>query len=314
MFGIALRSIEWTFIKKPLRRYEPPKPDRDALVERPTSVPSILFDALDLLINVRGVGWSWSSKPFPRESTPPPSIAVILFKLLFKSMVFDASQYVIQYLRPSVNDPKGGSIFDPTLPLVPRAALAAFCCVCGGVGAYAMIESTYHCATLVGRIVFRQPASAWPRLFRRPWLSTSIQEFWSVRWHQLARQAFVVFGARPFGALFGRPGAVMGAFAVSAVLHHVASWGFGGGTEFVTIGGFFLIMGVGAVMEGAFTKATGLRVRGWLGWLWTMAWTILWGTFMLDAWARHGVMASELMPVGPRPGKIVIDAIIALSS
>jgi len=313
IFSTALRSFEWTFIKKPLRRYETPKRDQDALVERPTSFPSILFDALDLLINSRGIGWSWSSRPFPRESTPPPSIAVVLFKMLLKTTVFDASHYAIQYLRPSANNPKGDSIFDPNLPFVPRAALAAFCGVCGGVCAYAMIESTYHFATLVGRIVFRQPASVWPRLFHRPWMSTSIQEFWSFRWHQLARHAFVVFGARPFGALFGRPGAVMGAFGVSAVLHHIALWGFGNGTEFATAGGFFLLMGVGAVMEGAFTRATGLRVRGWMGWLWTMAWTILWGTFMLDGWIRHGVLASELIPVGPRPGKIVVDAIIALS-
>jgi len=314
MLSIALRSFEWTFIKKPLRRYEPPKRGQDALVERPTSLPSILSDAVDLLINVRGIGWSWSSKPFPRDSTPPPSITIVLSKMLLKLTVFDASHYAIQYLRPPVNVPNGGSIFDPSLPFVPRAVLAAFCSVCGGLSTYAMIESTYHCATLVGRIVFRQPASAWPRLFHRPWLSTSLEEFWGVRWHQLGRHLFVVFGARPVGALFGRPGAVMGAFAVSAVIHYIVVWGFGNGSEFVTVGGFFLLMGVGAVMEGAFMRATGLRVRGWFGWLWTMSWTILWGTFMFDASARRGIMASEFILVGPRPGKMVVDAIIALSS
>ena len=266
------------------------------------------------MINVRGVGWSWSSKPFPRDSTPPPSVGTVLFKLLLKLTVFDASHYAIQYLRPPTNDPNGGSIFDPSLPLVTRASLAAFCSVCGGMCAYAAIESAYHCATLVGRIVFRQPASAWPRLFHRPWLSTSLQEFWGVRWHQLGRHVFVVFGARPGGALFGRPGAILGASAVSAVIHQIALWGFGNGSDFVTFGGFFLLMGVGAVMEGAFTRATGWRVRGWIGWLWTMAWTILWGTFMLDASARHGIVACEFIMVGPRPGKMVVDAIIAFSN
>ena len=313
MFDIALRSFEWTFIKKPLRRYETPKHDQNALIERPMSVTNVLLDALDLLTNVRGIGWSWSANPFPRESTPPPSTTAVLFKMFLRLVVFDASHYIIQYICPAVNDPKGGSIFDPSLPLLPRAALAWFCCIWYGVWTHAMIDFSYHCATLVGRIVFRQPASAWPPIFHRPLMSTSLQEFWSVRWHQLGRHVFIVFGARPVGKLFGRPGALMGGFAVSAVLHHVALWGLGNGSDNVTVRGFFLLMGVGTVVEEAFTGVTGLRVRGWFGWLWMMAWMTLWGTFMLDGWARHGMMASEFIPVGPRPGKIVVDAIIALS-
>ncbi|KAH9030382.1 hypothetical protein EDB84DRAFT_211442 [Lactarius hengduanensis] len=39
----------------------------------------------------------------------------------------------------------------------------------------------------------------------RPWLSTSLHEFWSYRWHQLFRHIFVTFGARPGGALLGQP-------------------------------------------------------------------------------------------------------------
>lgn len=313
MFDIALRSFEWTFIKKPLRRYETPKHDQNALIERPISVTNVLLDALDLLTNVRGIGWSWSPNPFPRESIPPPSTTAVLFKMLLRLVVFDASHCIIQYICPAVNDSKGGSIFDPSLPLLPRAALTSFCCIWYGVWTYAMIDSSYHCAILVGRVVFRQPASAWPPIFHRPLMSTSLQEFWSVRWHQLGRHIFIVFGARPVGKLFGRPGALMGGFAVSAVLHHVALWGLGNGSDNVTVRGFFLLMGVGTVVEETFTRATGLRVRGWLGWLWMMAWMTLWGTFMLDGWARHGMMASEFIPVGPRPGKIVVDTIIALS-
>jgi len=143
-------------------------------------------------------------------------------------------------------------------------------------------------------------------------MSTSIQDFWSFRWHQLPRHDFIVFGARPGGALFGRPGAVMGAFTVSAILHHVGLWGVGKGSEFITAGGFFLLMGVGAVMEGAFTRVTGLRVGGRVGWLWTVAWTTLWGTFMVDGWARHGAFAANILPDGFRLGSIIVDAIIAL--
>jgi len=314
VFGIALRTIEWTFIKKPLRRYDPPKRNQDTPIERRGSASTVFLDALDLLGNPRGIGWSWSQNPFPRDSTPPPSIALLLVKILFKLTLFDASRYIVLCVCPGIDNPEGGSIFDPNLALVPRAASAALCGICSGLCSYATMDSVHHIAMLVGRIVYRQPAFMWPRLFHRPWMSTSIQEFWNFRWHQLARHSFVVYGARPGGALFGRPGAVMGAFAVSAILHHVGLWGVGKGTEFITAGGFFLLMGVGVVMEGAFTRATGIRVGGWFGWLWTMVWTILWGTFMVDGWARHGLFATQLLPDGFHPGRVIVDAIIALSN
>ena len=104
----------------------------------------------------------------------------------------------------------------------------------------------------------------------------------------------------------------MGAFALSAVLHHIVLWSVGNGTEFVTAGGFFLLMGVGVIMEGAFTKATGSKVRGWLGWSWMMIWTTLWGTFMIDGWARHGLVATDYFPNGPRPGKPIVDALLGM--
>jgi len=51
----------------------------------------------------------------------------------------------------------------------------------------------------------------------------------------------------------------MSAFAVSAIPHRIGVWGF------TTVGGFFLLIVVGAVMEVAFTKLAGLQVRVWLG-------------------------------------------------
>jgi len=42
---------------------------------------------------------------------------------------------------------------------------------------------------------------------------------------------FVVYGVRPGGALLGKPGARIGAFAVSGVLHDVGLWGLGRGME-----------------------------------------------------------------------------------
>ena len=178
---------------------------------------------------------------------------------------------------------------------------------------FVTVDVAYHTSTLVGRIFFRQSAWQWPPVFDRPWTSTSITDFWGFRWHQLFRHVFVAFGSQPGWALLGRPGALMGAFAVSGVLHDLAVWGLGRGTEFSTVGGFFLLMGVGAALERGFKQVTGRRVGGIWGWAWTMVWTICWGTLMIDAWARRGMVAADLFPYGLRPGKMLIDAIISLS-
>ncbi len=158
MFGITLSTVEWAFIKKPLRRYDPPKRNQDTPIERRLSASTVFLDALDLLGNPRGIGWSWSPNPFPRDSTPPPSITLLLVKTLFKLTLFDASRYIVLSVCPGIDNPKGGSIFDPSLALVPRAALAALCGICGGLCSYTTIDSVHHIATLVGRIVYRQPA------------------------------------------------------------------------------------------------------------------------------------------------------------
>jgi len=70
---------------------------------------------------------------------------------------------------------------------------------------------------------------------------------------------FIIFGARPGEVLFGKSGAIMSAFAVSSIPHHIGVW------RFTTVGRFFLLIVIGAVMEIAFTKLTELQVRGWLG-------------------------------------------------
>jgi Membrane bound O-acyl transferase family len=313
MIVMALRSIEWTFSKRPLRRYDFLK-DQDAWVKRPLSITNVLLDAFDLLCNQRGIGWSWSSNPFSRDSSPPPSIASVWAKMLLKFTAADASIYIMHRACPPVNNPGGGSLFDPNLDILPRTALAALCTMCGTVWTYAFVDVQYHLATLIGRIIFQQQSWQWPRLSHRFWLSTSIQEFWGFRWHQFYRHLFIVFGARPGGAFLGKPGALVGAFTASAILHHLGVWGLGNGTALITTGGFFLLMCLGTLAEGAFKKVTGLQVKGWAGWSWTMLWTLVWGMFMLDGWAQRGVFASDASPDWLRPGKMLVDGIISLFS
>ncbi len=309
---MALRSIEWALARKPFRRYEPFAEGQHTPIERPLTIPNIILDAFDLLSNQRGIRWSWGSKSFLRTRPPPPSIATVILKLVLKLTVYDIAHYIVQRTRPLVDTPAGDTLFDPRLDPVPRAALAAFFTLCGGIVVYTTVDAMYHVATLIGRVLLRQPAADWPALSARPWTATSIADFWSFRWHQFFRHTFVAFGARPGGALFGQSGALFGAFGVSAVLHYVGMWGLGKGTEFGSAGAFFLLMAVGAVLERVWQRTTGTRVRGFWGWAWTMSWTLLWGTFMLDGWARRGMIACDFFMPGQRPGKPIVDGIIAL--
>jgi len=82
----------------------------------------------------------------------------------------------------------------------------------------------YLTSALIGRILLRQPAWRWPLVFERPWISTSLADLWSFRWHQTFRYMFVELGSRPGGAKLasGR----LGAFALSgAALHDFGMWG-----------------------------------------------------------------------------------------
>ena len=102
----------------------------------------------------------------------------------------------------------------------------------------------------------------------------------------------------------------MGAFVISGVVHDLGMCGPGRGTGFSTVGGFFVLMGVGAALEHGFKQVTGRRVGGLWGWVWTMVWTIGWGTLMIDAMTRRGMVAADFFPYGLRPGKAVVDALI----
>ena len=311
MIDVALGSIEWALAKEPLRKYEPPTEGQHASVKRPLSIPNVLLDAFDLMCNKRGIGWSWSRKPFPAPSTRSTSIASTLARILVKFTLWDLCVYTVHHLRPSADDPAGDTIFDPALGVLPRCACAALFTVCCGMAVYSSVDMYYHTASLVGRLVLRQPAWQWPPLSDRPWMATSIADFWGFRWHQLFRHVFVVFGARPGSALLGRPGALLGAFGVSAVVHDLGMWGLGRGTEFRTVGCFFVLMAVGVVLELAFKGITGRRVGGFWGWVWTMVWTIGWGTLMVDAWAKRGMAATDPPPDWLRPGKLLMETIVS---
>ena len=70
----------------------------------------------------------------------------------------------------------------------------------------------------------------------------------------------VIYGTSPSGALLGKSGACISAFAVSGVWHDGGLWELGRGIEFRITPGFFMLMGVGGALELGFERLTGRRV------------------------------------------------------
>src|SRR5579863_3699389 len=304
MLVMTSKSFEWTFTKKPLRKYEL-QDGQDTPIERPLSVANVLLDALDLFFNQRGIGWSWSSRPFLSKSTPPPSIVSILAKMLLIFTVLNTPTYIFDLMGISLDMTGGPSFFGASLPLLPRMLLVLLTAFVNGMYMYMQLALMYHVATLIGRIILRQPASHWPPFFRRPWMATSIRDFWSVRWHQFFRHFFTLAGARPGGRLLGRRGAILGAFAVSGFMHMVGQWSVGGVTEFRNEGAFYLLMAVGMILEGEFERVTGSQVRGWLGWVWTMGWILSWTSYLLKLRLEDGPFPIEIFPDQLWSGKML---------
>jgi len=302
--GLTGRAIEWAFERETHRRHYPPPQNgacdgdgRTASQKEHTATPAhVLLDAAELCANLRGIGWSWTRNRFPVPHCHPLPLHIVLLVTRFTAM--DAVQYILQLLHPSANTPSGDTIFNPSLPLVPRLLLAWFSTILGGFVVYFSIEVMYATAALVGRCLLFHDAWQWPLLFNEPWRATSIVDFWT-RWHQFFRRSFIVLGAAPGTRLCGRVGGVLGAFAVSALLHLPATWALGRNAGIVPVGGFFVMSGVGVLIEAA---ARG-RVRGRA---WVLGWNALWGAFMVDAWARRGIIASEFAPGHMRPGKYLV--------
>jgi hypothetical protein len=223
-------------------------------------------------------------------------------------LLLDALLYLIQSLSPSTfGSPRGGTIFLSSLSPPYRYTYSSFISTLSCFVIYCAIQIGYDLTTLIGILLFQQYPTQWPPIFREPWRSASLSELWAKRWHQVFRQSFISIGGIPFSLLLGRTGGVMGVFLVSGLIHDFGLWGMGKGTEFTSITGFFLMMGVGMIMESIWKNITGQRVGGWFGWTWTMLWAIGWSNMLVDAWLRRGLTGSIFMPEDKRPFKLFVD-------
>jgi len=292
-----MRSLVWATAEEPYRRIDGhlssgsqgshDKADRG-------SISTALWNAWDLLLNVRGVGWNW-----PRGLILPKPVFDIRSRIAFALLsaarcalhvlAFDAAVQVIIIISPEgVSSPTGGSIYDPSLPPVLQLLQ---CLIISGLAMLTVcfaIEWSYQLLATLFVAIFQQNPSQWPPLFDSPWLSTSLSDLWGRRWHQMFRHTLLAIGGRPFNFLFGRLGGVLGVFLVSGLFHDLELRSVGRGGNSLVIVVFFVMSGVGIVLERVWKRVSGRSVRGILGWLWTFSWLALWGVPVVNEWTKAG--------------------------
>jgi hypothetical protein len=311
-----MRAIEWSLRSRPLKRVRPQNSNQtlDDVHETP-DLKTAAWDAVDLLFNLRGIGWEWRNGLYipPRNYAPKSNVAFALNSLIVgikHAVISDITLYAIQSFSPDTfGSAAGGTIFDPSLPPYLRYARSSFISGLACFNVYLAIQAHYEIFCSVGVLVFHQQPSDWPPLFDQPWFSTSLADLWAKRWHQIFRQSFISIGSKPLSVLIGPIGKVFGAFLVSGLLHVLGLWAMGNGTEFWTVGGFFFMMAVGVIGEEIWRKIMGVRAAGFAGWVWAMSWSLGWSNILVDAWLRKGMAGAIFCPSAWRPSTLLAHAI-----
>lgn len=122
-------------------------------------------------------------------------------------------------------------------------------------------------------LIFRACGIAVEKCWYCPIASTSLGEFWGLRWNRIMtgmmREIIFMPLARRVGGLL----ALFAVFLYSGVMHEFTSFAGGGGYGRPTL--YFLIQGVGVWIEGRRIVRRTLMPRPWLGWVWTFAVVLL---------------------------------------
>ena len=245
------------------------------------------MDALDLVTNLRGLGWDWSRELYiPPETRPTNRFAFTLYALLSTITKLMASTVMMHAMHTfTAGSNPQLTIFDDTLPLFVRYLRSSIITVLAGFMAYSGLQMTYHLFTVLGILLFGQDPAQWPPGLEYPWCATSLTEFWGHRWQQWFRHTFIVC-AYPFSVVFGRPGKVVGAFLASGLAHHFILLPYDGRSEMWRMFVGFGMMAPGMIAERVFYKTTGRKVGGVVGWVWMVTWLITWYSIVVEGFVR----------------------------
>ncbi|CAD6587233.1 MAG: hypothetical protein CYPHOPRED_003840 [Cyphobasidiales sp. Tagirdzhanova-0007] len=140
---------------------------------------------------------------------------------------------------------------------------------------------------------------------KSPYRAVSLHELWGSRWHALFTRIFTFDAYLPayrsvqalgLGKSAARAVAVLAAFSISGIIHeaynHATPWlPQDPSYQLMT---FFLLHGLGLVLEALFTQLTHKRVSSIYGFIWTWTFMIITGKRFGDCWMERGL--TDAMP------------------
>ncbi|KAF9018926.1 hypothetical protein BDZ89DRAFT_1073457 [Hymenopellis radicata] len=270
---IIMRITGWTF-------------QRHHFVRTGTRERAVLIDACDLCCNFRGIGWDWTS-----GAPPPPQRHLDKRAFALNALLGYTINALLFEFALLLRD----NIFPPSplrLPFTLRRLLQA---LIYPISTYAHLQAYYHIYSLLGVFLLSQSPASWPPLFNRPWLSTSLSEFWGRRWHQ------------GFRDMFGRVGGqrVLGTFLASGVFHDLGIWGMSRRSGLCcNLTAYFGMMALGIGAEYAVRRCTGKRVSGTCGRVWMVGWILGWAVATMGEECMHDFYRSMTINWLVRPVQI----------
>ena len=232
-------------------------------------LPPALYDALEVGLAMRGVGWDFGRSLYiPSGEWPSDHNVFIRAKLwnFARNELYVDIWETVEKLTPGMSS-TGGTIFLPHLPPLQRYVFSTFLQLGHGLLIVAGMSNVYDIFSLIGVLCCGSEPEDWPSMMGDLWAVRSLHEFWSPGWHQALRYTFLTYGGFPGRRLAGGVGMVFGTFIASALFHEIGIATTGVDMDrrvFV----FFFLQAVGIMMEKAFGALTGRRVGGVLGFAW----------------------------------------------
>ncbi|KAI3492160.1 hypothetical protein L1887_43449 [Cichorium endivia] len=297
-------------------------PDRktSAVEELPLYFPGTRWPLeLDLLFGIRGIGWERGIKdgvpafpvPFFTLRQRWRWVLRTLAPVPLYYLVYDAIFTLIGDERFNVHagSATGGSIWACRQGFFGAAGPYLMCAAYGITFTCSMYLQHAIVASIAVGLFGDLPLRWDPPAFRQPWLSTSVHQFWSKRWHQYLRFSFLAAGFWPVQPLvqgmLGRRAAyavgTFGAFLASAAVHHFGSAAVTPGHNLrnLEVAMFFIIQPLAIFGEQLWQHCTGHRVRGFFGWLWTMTWMLATAPLLFDvspfgSWSQRSTCPAVL--------------------
>ncbi|KIY68910.1 hypothetical protein CYLTODRAFT_443063 [Cylindrobasidium torrendii FP15055 ss-10] len=280
--GMTLRMTGWAFERRTLVRVGKKRTG-------PRSTADILWDAADLFGNVSGIGWNYSGRPEHdgRKLTRISFSAQRFGLYVANALIYEGAMFLQVFVHRHPD----------SLPYYQRRVVEA---VLVPTVVYSLTASNYMLSSIIGVVLIRQDPEQWPSPYRSLHKARSLTTFWGRGWQQVMRDICTRMGGVPLGYLFGRPGYVMGTFLLSGLWHDSSFWASNRprGLCYTTTP-FFVLSGVGVMIEVYYQRVTGRKVDGALGVVWLVGWSLASLLLTMSSecmWEMGRAGAGEVLP------------------